>query len=414
MRITCVGGGPAGLYFAILAKRRHPGHEITVIERNPEGATYGWGVVFWDDLLDALYRNDPESAREVRDAAVLWEGQQVRLRGPTRTGSATAHLGGYGFSVSRRLLLGILARRATALGVDVRFERELADPAELDAADLAADLVVACDGVGSTLRERHAEHHGTTVAAGRNPYIWLGTTKVFDAFTFAFERTEAGWIWFHAYPSASEVSTCIVECSVQTWHGLGLDELDPTATTELLERVFAGPLDGHALLNRSGGAAPAPWLTFRQVTNRTWCRDNVVLMGDAAHTTHFSIGSGTKLAVQDAIALADVLPSDTADLPLALRRYDEQRRAALRRVQESAHSSMTWFENVDERIDADTDAVQFAFALWARRGHYPPWRYKLHLATQVPTLRRVRRDVSTVRRIRRARRRGELETAWSG
>ena len=403
MRITCLGGGPAGLYFAILAKQRDPAHRITVVERNPAGATYGWGVVFWDEFLDGLYRNDPESARQVQEASVLWEGLEVRV------GAATGHLDGYGFSVSRRHLLEILTRRATDLGVDVQHERELADPAELY--DMAPELIVASDGAGSVLRERHGEHFGTTVAAGRNPYIWLGTSKVFDTFTFAFERTEAGWIWFHAYPYKAGTSTCIVECSPETWRGLGIDRLSPDAALVLLERIFADPLDGHPLLNGWTGADAAPWLTFRQITNRTWYRDNVVLLGDAGHTTHFSIGSGTKLAVQDAIGLADVLPSCAADLPQALRAYDAQRRAALAPVQRAAHASMRWFEEVDGLLDggADADATRFAYALSERRGPFSPWRYRLHLATQNRTVRAIRREVDSARRAQRARRRTERE-----
>jgi 2-polyprenyl-6-methoxyphenol hydroxylase-like FAD-dependent oxidoreductase len=411
MRIMCVGGGPAGLYFAILAKRRHPDHEITVVERNPAGATYGWGVVFWDDFLDGLFRNDPDSAREVRRAAVLWEGQRVRLGRGEGNAPATAHLGGYGFSVTRNRLLAILAERAAALGVDVRYEHAL-DPAELD--DLGADLVVASDGVGSALRERRAPSFGTTVRAGRNPYIWLGTSKVFDGFVFAFEPTPAGWIWFHAYPSAGDTSTCIVECAPETWCGLGLHELDAADGTALLERVFADALDGHALLNSSGAGATAPWLTFRQITNRSWFDENVVVLGDAAHTTHFTIGSGTKLAIQDAIGLAEVLPTEPAGLPAALRAYDQRRRAALRPLEVAAQQSMTWFEGVDAHLGPQPDAVQFAYELWQRRGAYPPWRYRLHLATQIPPLRAVRREVSTVRRVLRARRRGELVGAQSG
>nr|WP_211177701.1 FAD-dependent monooxygenase [Pseudonocardia acidicola] len=388
------------MYFAILAKRRYPQHEVTLSERNPAGATYGWGVVFWDDFLDGLYRNDPDSAREIRESAVLWEGQEVRMRG-----ERTAYLGGYGFSMSRRGLLEILTRRARALGVDVQFEREIGDPAGLD-----ADLIVACDGVNSGIRERHAEHFGAGVAVGRNKYIWLGTPKVFDSFVFGFEQTPAGWIWFHAYPSTTENSTCIVECTPETWSGLGLDELDPDKGTQVLEEIFAGPLDGHPLINQTRSMGVVPWLNFREISNRTWRRDNVVLMGDAAHTTHFTIGSGTKLAVQDAIGLADVLPLHAEDLPRALQNYDEQRRAALLAVQDAAHSSMTWFEHVDVHIDPhrDPDAVEFAYSLWKRRGHYPFWRYQLHLATQIGPLRRARSSVSSARRTLRARRRGEL------
>jgi 2-polyprenyl-6-methoxyphenol hydroxylase-like FAD-dependent oxidoreductase len=403
VKIVCVGAGPAGLYFAILAKLRHPRHEVAVVERDPAGATYGRGVVFWDDLLDALYDNDPQSAREVRKGSLLWEGQQVWL-----PDAPPVHLGGYGYSIGRRRLLEILRTRAAALGVDVQYEHEVDDPVELG----AADLVVASDGVGSVVRARQPENFGTAVVAGRNAYIWLGTPKVFESFVFAFERTDAGWIWFHAYPSAADTSTCIVECVPETWRGLGLDHPGPGAGTALLQQIFAGPLDGHALLTSSGGTV-ARWLTFRQITNRNWHHGNAVLLGDAAHTTHFTIGSGTKLAVMDAIALADVLPSDPVDLPAALSAYDERRRVALRPVQEAARHSMTWFENIDAHLNAGAGHAPFGYALWARRGRYAPWRYPLHLATQVRPLRLLRREVSTARRTLRARRRGELTPGFA-
>ena len=244
---------------------------------------------------------------------------------------------------------------------------------------------------------------------GRNPYLWLGTSKVFRGFVFAFERTPAGWIWIHAYPSAGDSSTCIVECQPETWRGLGLDRLGPADGLAQLERIFAGPLEGHRLLQRSRDGGPAPWLTFRQVASQTWCDGTVVLAGDAAHTTHFTIGSGTKLAVQDAIALAGVLPADAEDPPAALSAYDERRRAALYSVQRAAQRSMQWFEDIDAHLGDDPTAARFALELWQRRGHYPLWRQRLHLATQDPCVRLVRRQVSAVRRLLRARRRGELD-----
>ncbi|MFZ0119467.1 MAG: FAD-dependent oxidoreductase, partial [Pseudonocardiaceae bacterium] len=208
MKIVCIGGGPAGLYFAISAKLRDAGHDITVIERDPAGATYGWGVVYWDDLLDMLFRNDLDSAQEIRAASVLWQEQRVILRS-----EQTAYLPGYGFSVGRAALLDILAQRATELGVDVQYCHEVDDPS--DPAD--ADLVVVADGANSRVRQRHGDHFGARVDIGGNPYIWLGTDKVFDSFTFAFEQTSAGWVWFHAYPSSAGISTCIVECAQATW-----------------------------------------------------------------------------------------------------------------------------------------------------------------------------------------------------
>ncbi|MGH3669228.1 MAG: FAD-dependent monooxygenase, partial [Pseudonocardiaceae bacterium] len=291
MRIVCVGGGPAGLYFAISAKLRDAGHHITVIERDPPGATYGWGVVYWDDLLDILFRNDPESGRALRAESVLWQEQRVILRS-----EQTAYLSGYGYSVGRASLLDILGRRATELGIELQYNQDPDDSPAL----AGADLVVVCDGAHSRLRQRHSEEFGAQVDIGGNPYVWLGTDKVFDSFTFAFERTSAGWIWFHAYPSTTGTSTCIVECAQQTWETLGFDSLNSTDSVQLMEKIFERALDGHSLISQSRGE-PARWLRFAEVTNQSWYHDNLVLAGDAAHTTHFTLGSGTRLAMIDAV-----------------------------------------------------------------------------------------------------------------
>jgi 2-polyprenyl-6-methoxyphenol hydroxylase-like FAD-dependent oxidoreductase len=396
MRIVCVGGGPAGLYFALLMKVRNPNYAVTVVERNPAGATYGWGVVFWDDMLDLLYRNDVISARTVERAAHLWEDQQVRLKG------RTAHLGGYGFSIGRGRLLDILAARAAELGIELRYGCEIAAPFAA-----AADLIVAADGANSTVREQLAADFNPTVLAGRNKYVWLGTRKIFDAFTFAFEHTPAGWIWFHAYPYESDMSTCIVECPPETWAALGFADLTPQDISARLQVIFGAHLDGHELVAQSPGlAVPSPWLTFRQITNATWRSGNVVLIGDAAHTTHFSVGAGTRLAIQDAVELADQLTAHSADLDTALAAYDTRRRAAMRPRQAAAQDSMEWFERVP--VPIDVGVVDFAYALWARRGHTPAWRYQLHRATQLDTVRRMRRYFSSTRRIINARRRRRL------
>jgi anthraniloyl-CoA monooxygenase len=398
MKITCVGGGPAGLYFAISAKLRDAGHEITVIERDPPGATYGWGVVYWDNLLDTLYSNDMESAHQVRTASTLWVDQMVRL-----PGDQTAHLGGYGFSMSRATLLDILARRAEDLGVDVRYQTEIEDIADI--AD--ADLVVGTDGANSRVRQLYDDQFGTEVDYGQNPYIWLGTDKVFDGLTFAFEKTSAGWIWFHAYPSGAGISTCIVECPQETWRSLGFDWRDSEDSVRLLEKIFEDALGGHSLISESRGK-PARWLHFTQVRNETWRHGNIVLAGDAAHTTHFTIGSGTRLALLDAVMLAQFL-YDNDDLSSALQEYDEQGRAALRPLQAAARTSMAWFERADRYLDRD--AVDFSYALAGRHGFQPPWRYQMHLATQVPAVRTLLRHVESGRRQYLALRRGEAAVA---
>ena len=376
MRITCVGGGPAGLYFAVLAKLADPRHEVTVLERNPAGVTWGWGVVFWDDLLDDLFAYDPVSAERIFEAARKWDEYEVRA-----TGKPTTHLAGYGFSLGRHKLLEILAGRAA----------EMSEIPE-------ADLVVACDGAGSRIRDQHAEHFGAEIETASNKYIWLGTPHVFDTFTFGFEKTDAGWIWFHAYPFDDHTSTFIVECRPETWTALGLDQADATAK---LTQIFRTHLHGNELIDRGTG-----WLNFRRVTAQRWDHGNIVLMGDAAHTTHFAIGSGTKLAMQDAMALADAVASGD-DLAVALERYEHRRKAALAPLQRAARASSAWFERVPDY--ADLPAKRFSYALSNRRGEYPMWRYMLHMATQSTVPRTVLRWTLSARRWSRARRRPGAE-----
>ncbi len=396
MKIVCVGGGPAGLYFAISAKLRNPDHDITVVERNPAGVTYGWGVTFSDELLDGLYRNDPASAREIFDSPASWGNQEVHVRGTQR-----AHLGGYGFAIGRKHLLDILVKRALALGVDIQFQRDVNDLSEF----AAADLIIACDGANSRTRKLYGEHFQTGVDVGRNKYLWLGTHRVFHSFMFAFEQTAAGWIWFYSYPFNADTTTFIVECSPETWQGLGFDELGPDESIKLLENIFAHHLDGHSLMSPQRNLDKTPWLNFTRITNPAWYHDNIVLMGDAAHTTHFSIGSGTTLAMHDAICLADSLEAHD-DLRAALRDYADKRQATIADAQSAAVRSTEWFENVPGYIEQPV--TQFAYSLWKRRGNYPLWRYQLHLATQVALLRRLRRSVSAVRNSARARQRMKL------
>jgi anthraniloyl-CoA monooxygenase len=396
MKIVCVGGGPAGLYFAISAKLRNPDHDISVIERNPAGVTYGWGVTFSDPLLDSLYGNDPVSAQKILEDPASWGNQEVHVRGNRR-----AHLGGYGFAIGRKHLLDILAERAMELGVDVQFEREVHDLAEF--AD--ADLIVACDGANSHIRRLNDQHFQTDVAVGRNKYLWLGTHRVFESFMFAFEETEAGWIWFYSYPYNTDTTTFIVECSPETWAGLGFDMLGPDESLKKLERIFAHHLLGHSLMNSMRHLGKIPWLSFPRITNTSWYYDNIVLMGDAAHTTHFSIGSGTTLAMKDAVTLAESLHTHD-DLQAALAHYETKRRAEIMDLQNAAANSSEWFENVPSHIDQPI--TRFAYSLWKRRGQHPRWRYQLHLATQISPLRRLRQALSSARNGLRAQQRIKL------
>lgn len=385
MKVACVGGGPAALYLSILLKRQDPAHDITVHERNPAGSTYGWGVTYWGGLLDKLRAGDPESAHAVVEHSVRWSDGIAHVGDRT-----TVHHGDEGFGIGRHRLLDILTRRARSLGVRVEFE------SEITAADMlsGADLVVAGDGVHSGLRERHAAHFGTEVAVGRNKYIWLGTSKVFDSFTFAFVETAHGWIWCYGYRFSDERSTCVVECSPETWTGLGLHEASEAESLALLERLFAGPLDGHRLIGRAQADGSAQWLNFRTLTNRTWHRDNLVLLGDAAHTTHYSIGAGTTLALEDALALAAALRGSPRLEP-ALDAYERERRSALLSVQSAARYSAQWYENLPRYIRLDPHQM---FALLGQRHspllpHIPPQLYYRidRAAEQLEPLRRMKR-----------------------
>ncbi|MEU8469691.1 FAD-dependent monooxygenase [Streptomyces sp. NPDC029006] len=351
MKVVCVGGGPAGLYLAILLKRQDPSHDITVHERGPEGSTYGWGVTYWRGLLDKLRAHDPESARAIEEHSVRWNEGVAHVRD-----LAARHHGDEGFGIGRHRLLDLLAGRARALGVRLEFESAIGEP------PAAADLVVAADGVHSALRTRHAGHFGTRITAGRNHYIWLGTTKVFDAFTFAFTETGHGWIWAYGYGYGDGHSTCVVECSPETFTGLGLDRADRSEGLVLLEKLFAGVLDGHPLIARPG----ASWLTFRTLTNRTWHHGGLVLLGDAAHTTHYSIGAGTTLALEDAMCLAGALKEHAA-LPDALAAYERRRQAELLSVQSAARYSAQWYENLPRYIHLPPHRM---FALLGQR-HSP-------------------------------------------
>ncbi|MFJ5774126.1 FAD-dependent monooxygenase [Streptomyces sp. NPDC093094] len=388
MKVAIVGGGPAGLYLSILLKLQDPAHDITVHERDREGSTYGWGVTYWQGLLDRLHDHDQVSARAVDEASVRWNEGVAHVRD-----LSTRHPGDQGFGIGRHRLLEILAGRARSLGVTLGFEQEIDDVA--GAPQLAeADLVVAADGVRSALRTRHADHFGTEVGVGRNSYIWLGTTQVFDAFTFAFVETGHGWIWAYGYGYSGTHSTCVVECAPETWTGLGLDRADEADGLALLEKLFADILDGHPLIGRAQSDGSAQWLNFRTLTNRTWYRDNLVLLGDAAHTTHYSIGAGTTLALEDAIALASALREHAA-LPAALARYEHERRQALLQVQSAARYSAQWYENLPRYIHLPPERM---FALLGQRHspllpYVPPQLYYRldRAAGRLEALRRLKR-----------------------
>ena len=356
MKVVCVGAGPAGLYFAILMKLRNPAHDITVVERNRPDDTFGWGVVFSDQTMENLRRNDPQSADEILASFAHWDDIAVHFRGET------IKSGGHGFcGIGRQRLLNILQARAQALGVVIRFQTE---HTSLDAYR-DADLIVASDGIHSVIRAEHAAVFKPDIEVRKNKYIWFGTHQTFDAFTFAFEETPHGWIWAHAYKFDGDTSTFIVECQESTWRGLGLDTPDQAQSIAICERLFAKYLGGHALLTKSGHLRGSAWLNFPRINCAQWHHGNIVLMGDAAHTAHFSIGSGTKLALEDAIFLADALHSPAyTNREAVFEAYQETRRVEVLKLQSAARNSTEWFENVPRY--ARLEPVQFAYSLLTR------------------------------------------------
>ena len=355
MRIKCIGAGPAGLTLAISMKLRNASHEVHVVERNAEGVTFGWGVVFSDQTIENLVRNDPRSGAAIAAECAHWDDIDVRIHGQSVVSS------GHGFiGIGRKRLLELLVERARALGVTVDFERED------DAANHAEwDLVIAADGANSRIRDQRRDAFGVDVDERANRFIWLGTPKLFEAFTFAFEHTPHGWIWAHAYRFAEDCSTFIVECAPATWSALGLDAMSQDETIAACETLFARHLDGERLIsNASHLRGSAAWLRFRRLTCERWHDGNVVLIGDAAHTAHFSIGSGTKLAVEDAIKLADVLNRPGKSLEEALADYHATRSIEVLKLQNSARNSTEWFETVERYVDFEP--WQFAYSLLTR------------------------------------------------
>jgi len=360
MRIVVIGGGPGGLYFSILMRRVAPDCEITVFERNRASDAFGFGVVFSDETLTVFEHADPVSYREIVSRFTRWTDIDIHHRG------ATTRSGGHGFSaLGRRELLGILQRRALSLGVDVRFSCEA--PC-LD--DLGwADLVVGADGASSTVRAARADDFGPSLDPRHCRYMWLGTDLVFDAFKFFIEETPYGVFQAHAYPYDETMSTFIIETGEDTWRRAGLDgavpgSLAPGESDEIgvqfCRELFASALDGHTLQ-----ANNSKWLNFVTVRNRRWRADNVVLLGDAAHTAHFSIGSGTKLAMEDAVGLAWAFRScGLDDVPGALDAYEAERRPVVDSTQRAAQASLEWFEGISRYVGQGR--LQFAFNLLTR------------------------------------------------
>lgn len=358
MRITCLGGGPAGLYFAISMKLHDPSHEIVVIERNRADDTFGWGVVLSDETLDNLAANDPVSAERIREHFAYWDDIAVIHKG-IKTVST-----GHGFcGIGRRQLLILLQERARELGVEMRFETDIT-AAAIEQYRREYDLVLAADGLNSRTRQTYAEHFRPDIDVRACKFVWLGTHQTFnDAFTFIFEKTEHGWVWAHAYQFDQDTATFIVECSEATWQAFGFGEMNQQESIAVCERIFARHLDGHALMTNANHIRGSAWINFPRVLCERWSYENVVLMGDAAATAHFSIGSGSKLALESAIALANYLHSESC-MAAAVARYEEDRRFEVLRLQSAARNSTEWFEEVERYLDLDP--VQFNYSLLTR------------------------------------------------
>ena len=371
MRIACVGGGPAGLYAAVLLKRRNPARDIRVYERNEAGTAPGWGVTFSVDLLEELYRADPESARHIHEAVICWREQVLHIHG-----ARDVLRGGDVYNIGRARMLEILVARARDLGVRIEYGTEIGGPADL--AD--ADLIVAADGLNSRMRQ--AGDFQTTETVGRNKHIWLGSDKLFREFGYLFAPSDKGWLWAYAYAINDKHSTFIVECTPETWAGLGFDAMTTDDALPVLERVFAGYLAGHRLIGTLGDGSKARWANFRTVSNQHWHAGKVVLAGDCARTANFTIGMGTTLAIGDAIALAESLHEHT-DVTAALTRYETRRQAEIAPVLAAARCSERWFENIGRYVDLKPH--QMGDLLWARRSprlaSLPPrLGYALHRA----------------------------------
>ncbi|NRQ38619.1 2-polyprenyl-6-methoxyphenol hydroxylase [Nonomuraea sp. NN258] len=354
MRVACVGGGPGGLFFAALLKRSRPDAEVVVFERNRPLDTFGFGVVFSDATLGTIDTADPELGARLRGLGPRWDTIDIRL------GEAGERVAGMGMSaVVRRTLLGTLAARAAATGVHLRFRHEIHDPAELD----GFDLVVVCDGANSRFRALFAADFGASAETSSARFIWFGTPQPFDGLTFVHRSGPHGAFAAHAYPISDSLSTFIVETDADTWARAGLDGFDPGAppgASDERSRAYLEELFGHPLVGNN-----SRWARFSTVRTRTWHRGTWVLLGDAAHTAHFSVGSGTKMAMEDAAALAAAVAAHGDDLPTALRRYEDERRPRVERIQHAARPSLSWWEHFGEYARA-FEPAQFAFHFLTR------------------------------------------------
>ena len=354
MKMLIVGAGPAGLYLAYLVKRQLPGWEVRVVEQNARGSTFGFGVVFSDRALEFLRTDDPQTYERITPAMEAWTDITLVLRG------APVVIDGIGFAAIGRLqFLELLRRQAESAGVSIEFEKALSEKDDLR----EYDLVVAADGANSTVRK--SADFGTTVTPLRNKFAWFGTARVFDTLTQTFVQNDAGFFNAHHYRHSPSMSTFVFECDAATWARAGFERMDEAATLAYCERVFAGALQGHALVsNRS------IWRNFPNVRNRHWSRGNVVLIGDAQRTAHFSIGSGTRLAMEDAIALANALSQHEKNVAEALAAFEALRRPIVEKLVAAADASADWYEHFPQHMKLAPR--EFAWSYIQRSGRIDP------------------------------------------
>ena len=360
MKINILGGGPGGLYFALLMKKEYPDYDIHIFERGPRDATWGFGVVFSDDTMNGFLQYDAPSFKRIVDNFAYWNTIETIIE--TDKGDKKIVSGGHGFAgMSRLKLLNIFHDRCEELGVNLHFETDITNVDDI----MDADLIVGADGLSSLIRDKYQKEFGTEIDMRPNHFCWLGTTKPLDAFTFVFRKTEHGWFWVHAYQFETGRATWLIETTDETWKKAGLDKMSEDESAAYMQQVFAKDLGEHKLLtNRS------VWRTFPVVKNKKWHHDNIIILGDCAHTAHFSIGSGTKMAMEDAIALYESFKKH-GEVKKALPAYDDDRRETTEILQHTAGVSLAWFENAERYLNNfEPEQIEFSMITRSKKVTY--------------------------------------------